>query len=121
MHELSVCQALLHQASQVARDHGAARIKHLHVRIGALSGVEADLLQQAFPAASRGTVAEAATLHVEHSPVRIHCAACGQDAAVEINHLACPQCGHWQTQLIGGDELLLVSVDLSHEREIEHV
>jgi hydrogenase nickel incorporation protein HypA/HybF len=123
MHELSLCQALIRQAERVARDHDAPRITHLHVRIGRLSGVEADLLQQAFFSASRDTAAEGSVLHLEHSPVRIHCPACARDAEVEINHLACPHCGHWQTRLIGGDELLLVSVDLGHsrERETEHV
>jgi len=121
MHELSLCQALIRQAARVAQEHGAPRITHLHVRIGRLSGVEADLLQQAFSSASRGSIAEGATLHFEHSPVRIHCPACARDAEVEVNRLACPHCDHWQTQLIGGDELLLVSVDLGHEREMEHV
>jgi hydrogenase nickel incorporation protein HypA/HybF len=120
MHELSVAQALLRQAKGIARQHNATRINHLHVRIGALSGVEAELLQQAFPAASRGTLADGAVLHLEHSPVRIHCPSCARDAEVEINLLHCPHCGHWQTKLIGGDELLLVSVDLA-QKEIEHV
>ncbi|WP_416208275.1 hypothetical protein [Halomonas sp.] len=43
----------------------------------------------------------------------MHCPRCAQEAEASVNDLACPLCGHRQTRLTGGDELLLVSVDLA--------
>ncbi|MDI5891486.1 hydrogenase maturation nickel metallochaperone HypA [Halomonas rhizosphaerae] len=113
MHELSLCRSLVRQASRVAAEHGALRIRRVSLRIGPLSGVEAALMREAFPLASRHTAAEGARLEMASCPVRVHCPRCRQEAEASVNDLSCPRCGHWQTRLTGGDELLLVSVDLA--------
>ncbi len=115
MHELSVCQGLLDQVARVAADHGALGVKHIVVRIGPLSGVVPALLEQAFPLARAGTIAEDATLTIDELPVRVHCDACGADSDARPNCLLCGECGDWHTQLISGDELLLASVELLKE------
>ncbi|MEQ6889213.1 hydrogenase maturation nickel metallochaperone HypA [Halomonas sp. CS7] len=113
VHELSLCRSLIRQATRVAAAHGAPSIRRIRVRIGPLSGVEVALMREAFPLASRDTPAEGARLEIATSPVRIHCPRCGEEAEARVNDLTCPRCGHWQTRLTGGDELLLISVDLA--------
>ncbi|MDR9440861.1 MAG: hydrogenase maturation nickel metallochaperone HypA [Halomonas sp.] len=113
MHELSLCRSLVRQASRVAAEHGALIIRRICIRIGPLSGVEAALMREAFPQASRHTAAEGARLEMARCSVRVHCPHCRQEAEASVNDLSCPRCGHWQTRLTGGDELLLVSVDLA--------
>lgn len=113
MHELSVCQQLLSQASQIARRHGAACIDRIVVSAGPLSGVEPDLLIQAFSVARTGTLASAATLEIERSGVVIRCRSCRAESDVPANRLLCSQCGNWQVDVIQGEDLLLVSLDLS--------
>lgn len=116
MHELSVCQGLLDQVARVVADHGAIGVKNIVVRVGPLSGVVPELLREAFPLARAGTVAEDAALTIEALPVRVHCDACGADSDAKPNRLLCGECGDWHTQLIGGDELLLASVELITEK-----
>jgi hydrogenase nickel incorporation protein HypA/HybF len=113
MHELSVCQGLLDQVSGIARQHQAIGVKRIRLRIGPLSGVEPQLLAQAFPLASAGSIAEHAELEIETLAVRVRCATCGAETDAAANRLVCGACGDWHTQLISGDELLLVSVELS--------
>lgn len=113
MHELSVCQALLAQVEQVARDNAAHSVDKVVLRIGPLSGVEPRLLQDAFPIARAGTVAAAAELVIEELPLTVHCQSCGAETAATPNRLVCGACGDWHTQLISGDELLLASVELT--------
>ena len=113
MHELSVCQALISQVKNIARQHRAEAIRHIIVRIGPLSGVEPELLMRAFPLASAGTVAQDSQLIIERLPIRVRCESCGADTDAELNKLVCGACGDWHTRLVSGDEMLLVSVDLA--------
>ena len=112
MHELAVCQGLLRQVEAIAREHGADRVTRIVVRIGPLSGVEPDLLAGAFPLAAGDTRAAAAELIIERLPVRVRCNTCGAETEAPPNRLLCGACGHGHTQLVGGDEMLLASVEL---------
>jgi len=112
MHELSVCQALISQVAQVARDRHATAVTDIYVDVGPLSGVEPPLLRNAFPIAAAGTVANNATLHLQTMPIRVRCEECGAESEVATNRLTCQSCGDWRTDLISGDELLLQRVVL---------
>jgi len=113
MHELSVCQSLLDQVESIARAHGATRVERILLKVGPLSGVEPALLQNAYPLAAAGTLAEHAELVIEPAPVRVRCSECGAESDAAPNRLLCASCGGWKTRLISGDELLLANLDLS--------
>lgn len=112
MHELSVCQGMLGQIEAIARSHRASGVRRIRVQVGPLSGIEPRLLEQAFPLARAGTVAEHAELVIESLPVRVHCDTCDSDSDAAPNRLLCGTCGDWHTRLVSGDELLLASVEL---------
>ncbi len=112
MHELSVCQALIGQVEDVARERGATGVKSVRLRIGPLSGVEAPLLEQAYPLACAGTVAESSGLVIELAPVRVQCETCGAETEAAPNRLICAICGDYHTRLLSGDEMILMSVEL---------
>jgi hydrogenase nickel incorporation protein HypA/HybF len=44
--------------------------------------------------------------------VRVRCRTCRAETDAEPNRLVCGTCGDFRTDLISGDELLLVSVEL---------
>jgi hydrogenase nickel incorporation protein HypA/HybF len=112
VHELSICQALVSQVETIAQQHSAARVVSIVIGMGALSGVEAQLLRHAYPVASAGTVAEDAQLEIEQLPIRVKCSECGEESTVKPNKLLCQHCGDWRTTLISGDELMLMRVEL---------
>ncbi len=118
MHELSVCQALITQVEQVAHQHQAGEVAQLIVQIGVLSGIEPELLQQAFTIArTTSPVTQQSELVIESLPIRVHCSRCDQESTATANRLLCGHCGAWQTRLVSGDELLLKSVELvTHEK-----
>jgi hydrogenase nickel incorporation protein HypA/HybF len=115
MHELSVCQGLLREVQRVARAHRGARVTAIRLRIGPLSGVEPHLLEQAFPIAAAGTLAEDSALLLDRLPIQVRCAQCGATTGALPNRLVCGQCGDWRTTLLSGDELQLVQVELARE------
>ena len=114
MHELSVCQNLVMQVERIAREQNA-RVSSITIKIGPLSGVEAALVEQAYPLAVAGTCLSAARLIIDSLPVRVHCGVCQQDSVAAPNRMLCAHCGDWRTELLSGDELLLSSVELSRD------
>lgn len=112
MHELSLCQNIMDQLHALARQHNAASIARVEVQVGVLSGVEPQLLEQAFQFAQAGTIAEAAVFVTEVVAPRVHCLACGADTAAKASDLRCAACGSAETRLISGRELMLARVEM---------
>lgn len=112
MHELSLCMNLVDQLTDLARHHGAASVARVELLVGTLSGVEARLLEDAFPFASAGTIAEGAELSIEVVQPRARCRSCGREAEAAPNRLACEACGSFDTELLAGQELILSRVEL---------
>lgn len=111
MHELAICQALLDQVDEIARQR-AARVTLVRVAIGPLSGVEPQLLQQAYTLACAGTAADGATLAIEEMPVRVGCRSCNAETAATPSRLVCGACGDWHTEVTSGDEMMLLQLEL---------
>lgn len=114
MHELAVAQGLVMEAERVAAAHRAALVERIVVRVGALSGVEPELLERAFDIARAGTCARNATLEFEQGAIEIRCRSCGSHSvAAAPNRLICGACGGWQVDVTAGEDLLLVRLELS--------
>jgi hydrogenase nickel incorporation protein HypA/HybF len=121
MHELSICQSIIDQVTQIAAQHEAQSVTKVIVKIGPLSGVEAPLLERAFAIASAGSIASDAILETHTMPIRIRCNLCSHENEASINQLLCNACGSWQTSLLSGDEMLLQSIELDKYEEETHV
>ncbi len=116
MHELAICQSLLEQVESIALERSAQCVTSIVVGMGPLSGVEAQLLKNAYSVASAGTVAENAPLVIEYLPLRVKCTQCDSESDALPNKLICKQCGDWRTTLISGDEMMLMRLELELEQ-----
>ena len=112
MHELSICESLLDTVERVADQHAAASVERIVVTIGPLSGVEADLLQHAYPLVAAGTIAAEAELVIETAGIVVRCEQCAAESTAAPNDLSCDNCGGFRTRVVHGDELLLQTVEL---------
>jgi hydrogenase nickel incorporation protein HypA/HybF len=112
VHELSVCQALLAQVTEIAINRGASSVAQINVEVGPLSGVEPSLLASAFEVARAGSCAAEATLSIETTAITISCLSCGAESQARPNRLLCAQCGGYRTRVVRGDELRLRRVEL---------
>jgi hydrogenase nickel incorporation protein HypA/HybF len=122
MHELSICQSLIQQVENIAQQRNAHTVSLIVIGIGPLSGVEAQLLKNAYPIASAGTIADQAELTINTIPLKVKCNQCGKESEARPNKLNCRHCGNWQTQLLSGDELMLLSVELEkHESNLSNM
>lgn len=112
MHELSICMSLMDQLESIARERKARSIVRVELEIGVLSGVEPDLLKNAWPIATAGTIAEQAVLHIETGELVVECTVCGATTDAAPNRLTCGACGDNRTRIVSGDELMLQRVEL---------
>lgn len=113
MHELSLCQALVAQLESVSAANGGGAVELVRLRIGPLSGVEAPLLERAFPLAAAGTIAAGAELRIASAPLVVQCVACGAQTDALPNRMLCGSCGGFRVRTVSGDEMLLESVELA--------
>jgi len=110
MHEYSLVQALLDGVAHEAAAHRAVAVHRVHVRIGALAGVEADLFATAFEMLRPGTLCAAAELVINHEASVWSCPSCAVPVPPD-GALACPACG-WPARLASGDGLVLERIEL---------
>ena len=123
MHELAICQALVAQVEGIAAAR-QAQARQVRIGVGPFSGVEPELLGSAYPLACSGTRAEGSQLVIDRIEPRVRCRTCGAESTAAPNRLLCGSCGDWRTDLLCGDELLLLTVELEtqdSEAEIAHV
>ncbi len=110
MHEWSIVQTLLTEVERHARERGAHAVSRLHLRVGALAGVEIPLLETAWETFRERTCCAGAALEVERVPARWSCPRCEIELA-SGGLLRCGACGG-AAQLESGDEIVLVRIEM---------
>ena len=116
MHELSIAEALVVIAERHAHGRRVARVE---VAVGHLRQVVPSALEFAFELVAQGTVLEGAVLALVEVPVAGRCRSCAAEGPLEALPLACRACGGWDVEVIAGEELQVVSLDMEEE-EIAH-
>ncbi len=110
MHEYSLVQSLMERIQQEAAAHGAAAVHRVRLRIGEVSGVEADLLERAFEIVRDGTICAGARLDVVRVPAAWECSQCRTPVGAG-QVLQCGTCGA-PARLTSGDEIVLDQLEL---------
>ena len=112
MHELSLAQALVDQVDDVLEGEGGGKVASVTVEIGAMSGVERDAFEFAFPLATEGTAMDGAKLIVCEVPLRIKCRSCGKESSPTPPMLLCSHCQSLDYEVLDGRDFLLKSLEV---------
>ncbi len=112
MHEMSLCEGILQILEAEAEKQRFSRVKRVILDIGVLSGVEIPALEFAFDVVMRGSLAENAVLEINRLRGSAWCFACAETVAIEARYDPCPQCGGYQLQVNGGDEMRIQSLEV---------
>jgi hydrogenase nickel incorporation protein HypA/HybF len=112
MHEMSLAEGILEVVEATARREQARRVKRVILEIGALASVEIEALRFCFDAVTRASLAEHAALDILTLPGRGWCMPCGQEVALAALADACPHCGSFQVQPVGGMEMRVKEIDI---------
>lgn len=112
MHEMSLCEGVLQILEESSISQGYLRVKKVWLEIGDLSGVEVEAMRFSFDAVMRGTLAEGALLEIIRSPGEAWCMACAKRVAVKQRFDQCPECGGYQLQVTGGDQMRIKELEV---------
>lgn len=110
MHEWSIVQTLISEVERHAAARGAHAVHRLHLRVGALSGVEVPLLETAWESFRERSCCAGAELAVELVPPLWACPRCR--TAIPLGGLLrCGACGA-AAELESGGEIVLARIEM---------
>ncbi len=112
MHEMSLCESIVQILEENAKSQGFAKVKTVWLEIGGLSGVEPEAMRFSFDAVTRGTLADRARLEIIEVPGQAWCLQCARNVAVKQRFDACPDCGGYQLQVTGGEEMRIKELEV---------
>jgi hydrogenase nickel incorporation protein HypA/HybF len=113
MHELSIALRILDLAAEEAQQRGSVQVKAIHLRLGPLAGVVKEALVSAFEIAREDYAVAEARLIIEETRLLAHCPTCGTaKPVVSMQHLCCTDCGTATPQLLSGQELEVVALEI---------
>jgi hydrogenase nickel incorporation protein HypA/HybF len=92
-----------------------AHVLALGVKMGALSGVDAESLRFCFDALVQDTDLAPLSLEIEHLPWRNRCRHCALEFLVEEYRTQCPQCGSAETEMASGRELEFTYMEIEEK------
>lgn len=112
MHEMSLCESVLQVMQDSAKSQDYESVKTVWLEIGALSGVELDAMRFCFDVVTRDTLADKARLEIIEVPGQAWCMQCSRTVSVKQRFDACPDCGSYQLQVTGGDEMKIKELEV---------
>ncbi len=113
MHEMSICEGIVQLLEEQAVLQNFSQVEKLRLEIGPMSGVEIEALCFCFDAVSKGTLAENAALEIIRTIGRAWCMKCAATVVVTKRFDACPDCGSYQLQITGGDEMRVKDLEVN--------
>ena len=112
MHEMSIIEPLLEAVNNELRAYSGARVVAVRVRVGALRLVVPEVMESCYRAATLDTPLEGSRLELEQVAAMARCPQCRHDFAVEEKWFECPKCQSVGGELLAGQELELVNIEL---------
>lgn len=114
MHELSIAQSLIDEASQAAAREGYSAVSKINVRVGSFCGVNVRALRFAFEVAAESTPCFGAVLLIEEIELTVECPRCNEVKELHSCFVfICPTCGSPTPKIVTGRELELVSIEIT--------
>lgn len=109
MHELSITRNIVAIACERSRGR---KVVAVHLRVGALSGIDVPAVRYCYPLCSEGTAVAGSRLEIEEVPGAARCLGCGKDVALEFPVAICPCERREALERVSGDELLVSAMEV---------
>ncbi len=115
MHELPVIKSVLDICLKHATANNAKKIITIELKVGELSDLEPQWMQNYFDYVSKDTIAEGATLKIERTPLVMRCEECAESFSVNIKavkEIECPQCKGKKVTYVSGKDYRVENMEV---------
>ena len=112
MHEMSLCEGVLQVLQNEAKTQGFTKVLAVWLEIGDLSSVEPEAMLFSFDVVTRNSLADGAKLKIINVPGSAWCMQCAKTVTVKQRFDECPDCGSYQLQVTGGDEMKIKELEV---------
>ena len=109
MHELGLCNEMVHTLEDLMKKENLKSIKEITVEIGEITGVLPRYMKECWGPASEGTLLEGAALKIDFIPAKARCKNCGEEYLTS-NNPKCPNCGSEDKELENGFEFEIAEI-----------
>jgi hydrogenase nickel incorporation protein HypA/HybF len=113
MHEMSIAVSMIDQILEETGKHGGGTVETVHVRIGVLSGVDAEALRFAYELACEGTGLAGSRLEIESVPLVVYCPECATTHSPDMLEVMCPRCITPAQEIVQGRELEIRALEIA--------
>jgi hydrogenase nickel incorporation protein HypA/HybF len=113
VHELTIAREIVRVVMESLAEEKLARVKRLNLSIGRAAAIQEDCLRLGLEAATMDTPLSGAEVRIEYVEPLFRCTDCGTDFQPDNWFYApCPECGGFRNELVKGDEMSVVSVEM---------
>lgn len=109
MHELSLCNEMVHTLEDLMKKERLSRIQEITLEIGEVTGVLPRYMEECWGPASEGTRLEGAKLNIVYLPAKALCKKCGEEYLTSESS-KCPRCGSEEKELQNGFEFEITEI-----------
>lgn len=95
MHEYGIAKEIINAIEELAKNHKGSKPLRCQIQVGALSGINPEALDAAFPIAAEGSIAENMQIQTSIEPITCKCRNCNTEIRIEdyTDLLICENCG----------------------------
>ncbi len=90
MHEISICQSILKTIEDEMDHNDLPNVREIHVKVGILSNVDAELLKHVFKFVKQDGLFHNAELYIDVVDILAQCDKCEKSFKVEKYKFVCP-------------------------------
>jgi len=112
MHESARAEAVFRTLEKELANHEFTRVVKVVLRVGELSGADADHIIEHLREYAAGTPLEGAAYEAVETPVEFECGECGGHYGVDTEGNGCPKCGSLRHTIVSGHEFSVDSVEV---------
>lgn len=115
MHELPVIKSILDICLKHAKTNHVTKIISIELKVGELSDLEPEWMQNYFDYVSKDTIAEGANLKIERTPLVMRCEACSDSFSFDVKNIKeieCPRCKGKKLTYVSGREYRVENMEV---------
>ena len=110
MHELSIARGIIDIAGETARKNNIKVISEIEIEVGTISGIVIESLEFALEVSVKNTILENAKTTIIKIPCKAKCLNCSHEFEIDNYYTQCPQCEHFNFDILQGKELKVKSI-----------